>query len=301
VIEVEKIQSIHAIQEGLTKLSYITDPSTATSLYLAIHLKKPLLLEGEAGVGKTEIAKCLAELLDTKLIRFQCYEGLDANHALYEWDYMRQMVTIRLAEAKGQISDRLDSEIFGSNYLLRRPLLEAIDHQENKPVVLLIDEIDRTDEEFEAFLLEILSDFQVTIPEIGTIKARYIPIVILTSNRTRDLSDALKRRCLYHWVPYPSFEKELAIIQSKIPEISEKLAEDICQFMQLIRKIEWNKIPGIAETIDWAKALLLLGKEGVTEESLRNTIGSILKDREDIEQFFTSHCRKLIESIGVGS
>jgi MoxR-like ATPase len=301
VIAVERIQSIQAIQEGLTELSYITDPSTATSLYLALHLKKPLLLEGEAGVGKTEIAKCLAELLDTKLIRLQCYEGLDANHALYEWDYMRQMVTIRLAEAKGQIADHLDSEIFGSKFLLRRPLLEAIDHQENKPVILLIDEIDRTDEEFEAYLLEILSDFQVTIPEMGTIKANYIPIVILTSNRTRNLSDALKRRCLYHWVPYPSFQKELAIIQTKLPEIPAKIATDICRFMQLIRKIEWNKVPGIAETIDWAKALLLLGEQGVTEEGLRNTIGSILKDREDIEQFFNSHCRTLIEAIGLGS
>jgi len=277
--------SIEEVQRLMEAQSYIADRALATTLFLAIKLEKPIFLEGEAGVGKTEVAKVLARILQSRLIRLQCYEGLDANTALYEWNYSKQMLKIKLEEGGGRSRDELEHIIFGEEFLLKRPLLDAIMSDGTVPPVLLIDEVDRSDEEFEAFLLEVLSDYQITIPEIGTIKAEQRPFVILTSNRTREIHDALKRRCLYLWLDYPTFEKEYQIVRAKIPAIQQTLAEQICTFMQKLRQISLYKRPGIAETLDWAQALLHLNQAGLVPETIRETVGCILKYHEDVEKF----------------
>jgi MoxR-like ATPase len=277
--------SIEEVQRLMEAQSYIADRALATTLYLAIKLEKPIFLEGEAGVGKTEVAKVLSKILQSRLIRLQCYEGLDANTALYEWNYSKQMLKIKLEEGGGRSRDELEHLIFSQEFLLKRPLLDAIMSDGSVPPVLLIDEVDRSDEEFEAFLLEVLSDFQITIPEIGTIQAERRPFVILTSNRTREIHDALKRRCLYLWLDYPSFEKEYEIVRAKIPGIQQALAEQICRFMQKLRQISFYKCPGIAETLDWAQALLHLDQATLVPETIRETVGCILKYHEDVEKF----------------
>ena len=254
-------------------------------MYLAVSLRKPIFLEGEPGVGKTELAKVLARSLDTELIRLQCYEGLDSQSALYEWNYPRQMLELRLQEAKGLAKDEIGANLFSETFLLKRPLLEAIQADCVRPPVLLIDEVDRSDEEFEAFLLEVLSDFQITIPELGTITARQTPIVILTSNRTRELHDALKRRCLFHWIDYPDIERELRILAGRIAGIEQQLALQVCRFMQAVRSRELFKQPGIAETLDWAQALLVLGIQELDKDTVNQTLGCILKYKGDIDKF----------------
>ena len=274
--------TIEKIQEALRGQRYICDRSLATVVYLSIAMGKPVLLEGEAGVGKTEIAKVLAEVMETKLIRLQCYEGLDANTALYEWNYPKQMLRIKLEELRRGDRDVVETEIFSEEYLVKRPLLEAIQSDGLKPPVLLIDEIDRADMEFEAFLLEVLSDFQITIPEIGTIRAKLRPYVFLTSNRTREIHDALKRRCLYHWIDYPTFEKEYEIVMTKFPEVRDHLAKQICSFMQRVRQMNFYKRPGVAETLDWASALIALNRQEVDEKTLAETMGCIFKYKEDL-------------------
>lgn len=276
------LNSIENVQGALQTQRYVCEQSLATAIFLALRLPKPLLLEGEAGVGKTEVAKALTAILDTDLIRLQCYEGLDVSHAVYEWNYPRQMLAIRLLEEDGAVRERAMEEIFGPEYLIERPLLQAIRHN-GKPPVLLIDEIDRADEEFEAFLLELLSDFQITIPEIGTIRTSTPPVVIITSNRTRELHDALKRRCLYHWIEYPSIEKELRIITAKVPGISEQLARQIAAFIHSLRREDLYKLPGVAETLDWAAALLALNQRELSAEIASATLGTILKHQEDIQ------------------
>jgi MoxR-like ATPase len=288
------LKSIDEIQSRFADFDYITDRSLATTIFLAGNLGKPIFLEGEPGVGKTEVAKVIAKVLDTELIRLQCYEGLDSNSALYEWNYLRQMLEIRLQEARGVEKEEIGNSIFSEEFLLTRPLLKAIKAKGKQPPVLLIDEVDRSDEEFEAFLLEILSDFQITVPEIGTIKAERPPIVILTSNRTREMHDALKRRCLYHWIDYPTLEKEMQIISKKVPEIQSTLAEQICRFMELLRQEDFYKRPGVAETIDWAKALISLGIEELDEETIDNTMCCILKYKNDQEKISDSDMQKLI-------
>jgi len=278
-------KSIEKILSALKDHKYVADRALATIVYLAQALKKPILLEGEAGVGKTEVAKVIAQALSTKLIRLQCYEGLDMSTSLYEWNYSKQMLGIKMEETKGSSKKEIENTIFSEKYLLRRPLLEAIQANSPLPPVLLIDEIDRSDEEFEAFLLEVLSDFQITIPEIGTIKAKKRPFVLITSNRTRELHDALKRRCLYHWIEYPTFEKEYEIVMTKIPEIRETLATQICNFMQKIRQRDFHKKPGIAETLDWAQALIALNKDDLDKKTMEQTLGCIFKYNVDISKF----------------
>jgi len=275
---------VRQIQLLLEQQIYVTDAALATAVYLALTLGKPLLVEGPAGVGKTEIAKSLASGLGTKLIRLQCYEGLDATTALYEWNYPKQLLHIKLDEATPTSEAEKEATIFSEAFLLKRPLLQAITEQERAPV-LLIDEIDRSDEEFEAFLLEVLSDFQVTIPEIGTIKATHRPVVVLTSNRSRDLSDALRRRCLYHWIDYPTFDKELAIVRAKVPLISESLGTQVTEVMQATRTMSLAKVPGVAETLDWATALVALNATQVDRDVLTETIGCFLKDEADLNSF----------------
>lgn len=260
---------------------YVADREIATALHLAIVLGKPLLVEGHAGVGKTEIAKVLALTLETDLIRLQCYEGLDASTSLYEWNYSKQMLRIKLSEGSGQETAQREQEIFSESFLLKRPLLQAITHNGRRPV-LLVDEVDRSDEEFESFLLEVLSDFQVTIPELGTIRATHRPYVILTSNRFRDLSDALRRRCLYLWIDYPTFEKELRIVRTKVPDMNERLAAQVCRFMQETRRLHLAKVPGIAETLDWALALTSLHQDALDPEIVRETLGCLFKDVDDL-------------------
>jgi MoxR-like ATPase len=277
--------SIEEVQRLMEAQAYIADRALATTLFLAIKLEKPIFLEGEAGVGKTEVAKVLSRIVQSRLIRLQCYEGLDANTALYEWNYSKQMLKIKLEEGGGRSRDELEHIIFGEEFLLKRPLLDAIMSDGSMPPVLLIDEVDRSDEEFEAFLLEVLSDFQITIPEIGTIEAERRPFVILTSNRTREIHDALKRRCLYLWLDYPTFEKEYQIVRARIPGIQQTLAEQICKFMQKLRQVNFYKRPGIAETLDWAQALLHLNQAGLVPETIRETVGCILKYHEDVEKF----------------
>ena len=277
-------EEVQQIKRLLEEQVYVTDAAVATALYLSITLGKPLLVEGPAGVGKTEIAKVLAKALNTKLIRLQCYEGLDATTALYEWNYPRQLLHIKLEEASPIPEAEKEATIFSEAFLLKRPLLQAITEHERAPV-LLIDEIDRSDEEFEAFLLEVLSDFQVTIPEIGTITATHRPHVVLTSNRSRDLSDALRRRCLYHWIDYPSLEKELAIVEARVPAISETLSRDVTKIIQQTRTMSLSKVPGVAETLDWATALVALKATQVDGEVLNETIGCFLKDEADIAAF----------------
>ncbi len=276
--------SIDDVLAALSAERYIADRSLATTIYLALKRRRPLLLEGEAGVGKTEIAKVLASMLDTRLIRLQCYEGIDVNTAVYEWNYTRQMLHIRLLEASGAKNDAAMQDIFGPEFLIRRPLLEAIDPSNQKAPVLLIDELDRSDEEFEAFLLEILSDFQVTVPEIGTLTAPEPPVVIITSNRTREIHDALRRRCLYYWIDYPTLEKELAIVLAKAPEASEKLARQVCLFVKELRAMDLFKSPGIAETLDWVSSLVTLDIHELQEGPVRDTLGALLKYQDDIQK-----------------
>jgi MoxR-like ATPase len=277
-------EEVRQIQRLLEAQVYIADAGIATALYLAMSLGKPLLIEGPAGVGKTEIAKALANALETKLIRLQCYEGLDATTALYEWNYPKQLLHLKLEESSPTSEAEKEAAIFGEGFLLKRPLLQAISENERAPV-LLIDEIDRSDEEFEAFLLEVLSDFQVTIPEIGTIKATHRPHVVLTSNRSRDLSDALRRRCLYHWIDYPSAEKELEIVRAKVPALPEALSSEVTRVMQTTRTMSLSKVPGVAETLDWANALVALQATELNNEIMTETIGCFLKDEADIATF----------------
>jgi MoxR-like ATPase len=281
----QALASTDAIQEAFRERGYIADRSIATAVFLGLQLGRPLLLEGEAGVGKTELAKVLADSLGTRLIRLQCYEGLDVNTAVYEWNYPRQMLEIRLLEARGQADHATAHNIFGAEFLIKRPLLQALEADAaGEPPVLLIDEIDRADEEFEAYLLEILSDFQVTVPEIGTIKAERPPRVILTSNRTREVHDALKRRCLYHWIDYPSAAKEFEIVQARVPGAPEMLARAVVGFVHRLREADLTKVPGIAETLDWAAALMALGAAELTPELVDETLGVVLKYEEDIRQ-----------------
>jgi|SRR6188472_85496 MoxR-like ATPase len=269
--------SIEEVEAALRAQSYLPERGLATSVFLSLAIGKPLLLEGEAGVGKTEAAKALAAAAGARLIRLQCYEGLDVAHAVYEWNYSRQLLHIRAAQ-EGSVSE---AELFGPEYLIRRPLLEAIGSEE--PVVLLIDEIDRADDEFEAFLLEVLSDFQITIPEIGTIRARRRPAVVLTSNRTRELHDALKRRCLFHWITHPSLEREIEIVRLRVPGASARLAAEAAAFIAGLRAMDLNKPPGVAETVDWAHALAVLGREELDPVTVAQTLGSVLKYQEDLE------------------
>lgn len=282
--DIDQIQSIDDVQEALREQLYIADRSLATSVYLALKLGKPLFLEGEAGVGKTEVAKVLSAMLDRRLIRLQCYEGLDVNTAVYEWNYTRQMLQIRLLEAVGDLDQEAAiKEIFSPEFLLERPLLQAIGRTDGVEPVLLIDELDRADEEFEAFLLEVLSDFQITVPEIGTIKAEEPPVVVITSNRTREIHDALKRRCLYHWIDYPSFEKEYQIVLTKVPEAPDRLAREVVAFVQELRHADLFKLPGVAETLDWTAALVALDREDLSEEVVNDTLGVLLKYQDDIQ------------------
>jgi MoxR-like ATPase len=277
-------RSIDALQDDFRSRTYVTDRSLATAVFLALELGRPLLLEGEAGVGKTELAKVLAQSLGAPLIRLQCYEGLDVNTAVYEWNYPRQMLEIRLLEARGEASQATAHDIFGQDFLIRRPLLQALESSDGTAPVLLIDEIDRADEEFEAYLLEILSDFQVTVPEIGTIRAERPPRVVLTSNRTREVHDALKRRCLYHWIDYPTPEKEYEIVLARVPDAPHHLARQVVGFVHRLREADLTKVPGIAETIDWASALLAMGADGLRQDVVDETLGVVLKYEEDIRQ-----------------
>jgi len=284
------------IRQMLEKQNYVADSAIVMSVYLAKTLQKPLLVEGPAGVGKTEIAKVMAKALDTDLIRLQCYEGLDANMALYEWNYQRQLLHIKLEEGSDKSLSERESTIFSEDFLLKRPLLQAITH--HKPPVLLIDELDRSDEEFESFLLEILSEWQITIPEIGSIRAKEKPYVILTSNRTRELSDAVRRRCFYLWMDYPDYEKELAIVRSKVPGIDLRLAKQICIFMELIREQKLEKVPGVAETLDWARSLVMLHQDHLDPEMVKATLGIVFKDRMDVEHIKDS-LADFFDTVGV--
>lgn len=290
--------TIEDVQRALFAQRYITDRSLATAIYLALKRRKPLLLEGEPGVGKTEVAKVLATLLNTNLIRLQCYEGIDINAAVYEWNYTRQMLHIRMLEA-GKAGNQQEElkEIFGPDFLMQRPLLQAIDPANARPPVLLIDELDRSDEEFEAYLLELLSDFQITIPEIGTIRAKEPPIVIITSNRTREIHDALRRRCLYYWIDFPTMEKEYEIVLARMPEAPERLARQVCQFVRELRNQELYKAPGIAETLDWLSSLLALDQTELMEEPVRETLGAVLKYQDDILKVSGLDLGKLLQKL----
>ena len=289
--------TVEEVAEALTARRYVTDRSLAVSIHLALQLGRPLFLEGEAGVGKTEVAKVLSAMLDQPLIRLQCYEGLDAGHSLYEWDYARQMLAIRLIEARGEGEGSTISDIMSRDFLIARPLLQAVEMaSDGARPVLLIDELDRADEEFEAYLLELLSDFQVTIPEVGTVQAQNPPVVVVTSNRTREIHDALKRRCLYHWIDYPDFEREVEIITLKGPGIDQALAADLARAMERLRDLDLFKPPGVAETLDWAAALNVLGVEMLSPETAEDTLGVILKYEEDIERVRTSGVAGLLSN-----
>jgi len=290
--------SIDETLDLLAKADYVADRSLATVLYLALRMGRPLFLEGEAGVGKTEIGKVLAGTLGRRLIRLQCYEGLDVAAAVYEWNYAAQMIAIRLAEAEGAIDrDRLSHDIFSNRFLIRRPLLQALEPDPAGAPVLLIDEVDRTDEAFEAFLLEVLADFQVTIPELGTVKAEHPPIVVVTSNRTREVHDALKRRCLYHWVGYPSAERELKIVRAKVPGIAKLLSQEIVHFVQTLRKEDLFKAPGVAETLDWASALSELDVVALDPATVSDTLGVLLKYQDDIARIEGSKAKELLDEM----
>ena len=284
---------IREIQEGMERHGYIAGPEIATAVFLAKEMRKPLLVEGDAGVGKTEIAKVLAQILGTELIRLQCYEGLDVSTALYEWNYQRQMLRLRMAEGEGRAPAENEQIIFGRDYLLERPLLQAITRREGPPV-LLVDEIDRADDGFEAFLLEVLSDFQVTIPELGTIRAEHVPYVVLTSNRSRELGDALRRRCLYLYIEHPTLEKEVRIIRAQVPEASRRLAEEVGRFLQALRARRLAKSPGVSETIDWARALIRLHRDHLDAETVEETLGCLLKDRHDLSEVTGSELASLV-------
>jgi MoxR-like ATPase len=292
-----KNKEINHVQSLFKANGYITDDTIALSVFLAMKLKKPLLVEGPAGTGKTEIAKVMAAALKTDLIRLQCYEGLDAGHAIYEWNYQHQLLWLKMNEKNNQSATDLEKSIFDEKFLMRRPLLEAISRKD-KPPVLLIDEIDRADEEFESFLLEILSDWQITIPEIGTIRATHIPYVVITGNRTRELSEALRRRCLYLYVGYPDFDKELSIVRSKVPQIDDRLGEQICRFMVELRQLKLDKTPGVAETLDWAQALAALHIDKLDKEIVGTTLGMVLKNWQDTRHVQMS-LSELLEKTGV--
>lgn len=287
------IPDVSAVVVGFERLGYVTDRALATAVYLATRLRKPILLEGHAGLGKTEVAKVLAELLSTRLIRLQCYDGLDVNSAIYEWNYQKQLLAIKVHEKTDETVEEKERHIFSREFLLERPLLQAI-QAVDAPPVLLIDEVDRSDDAFEAFLLELLSDFQITIPEIGTIKAKHIPYVVLTSNRTRELSDALKRRCLYHWIEYPDLEKELKIVHARLPEIQEQLGEQVVRFVHEVRRLALDKSPGVAETLDWAGALMSLGVARLDANIVESTLGCLSKSVEDTVQIRAVGIEKLI-------
>jgi MoxR-like ATPase len=290
--------SIDATLDLLAKADYIADRSLATVLYLALRMGRPLFVEGEAGVGKTEIAKVLSAALGRRLIRLQCYEGLDISSAVYEWNYGAQMIAIRLAEAQGEGDRaRIEHDVFSERFLIKRPLLQALEPDPNGPPVLLIDEIDRTDEAFEAFLLEVLADFQITVPELGTVKAAHPPIVLVTSNRTREVHDALKRRCLYHWVGYPNAERELKILRTKVPGISKKLSEQVVAFVQGLRKEDLFKSPGVAETLDWAGALTELDVVALDPATVSDTLGALLKYQDDIARLDGSKVKALLDAV----
>jgi MoxR-like ATPase len=288
------MNSIDEVMQALQEHNYIAERGLATAIFLALKLQKPLFLEGEAGVGKTEVAKVLAAILNAELIRMQCYEGLDVNSAVYEWNYTRQMLQIRLLEARNAASVDTLKEIFSPEFLIKRPLLRAIEESREAPPVLLIDELDRADEEFEAFLLELLSDWQVTVPEVGTLKATHPPIVVLTSNRTREIHDALKRRCIYYWIDYPSLDKELKIVRAKVPEASEMLSRKIVSFIQNLRSMELYKVPGVAETIDWAAALNALNQTDLETQTVDDTLGVILKYQDDVHKVQGAAVRELV-------
>ncbi|MDE0297338.1 MAG: MoxR family ATPase [Candidatus Poribacteria bacterium] len=300
-------ESIEEVQSACAKGEYITDRALATTLYLAHNLNKPIFLEGEPGVGKTEVAKVLATITDGKLIRLQCYEGLDAYSALYEWNYAKQILQLRIDEAQRIEKDQIGANLFSEDFLLKRPLLDAIQSDGDVAPVLLIDEVDRSDSEFEAFLLEILSDFQITIPEIGTIRAKHIPYVVLTSNRTREVHEALKRRCLYQWIDYPSLQKELSIVKTKIPNIDHRLAQQLCSMMQIWREGDYYKKPGIAETLDWGLALIALGKDTLDPEIVDETLGCLFKYQDDVQRAqgadlheFVARAKRLADSSSHG-
>lgn len=291
-------QSIEETEALLAGGNYVADRALATTLFLSLKMGRPLFLEGEAGIGKTEIAKVLATGLDRKLIRLQCYEGLDVSSAVYEWNYSRQMIEIRLAEAAGTVEkEKLAGNLFSEEFLIERPLLESLRDDERGPPVLLIDELDRTDEPFEAFLLEILSDFQISIPEIGTIAAKQPPLVIITSNRTREIHDALKRRCLYHWVDFPDAQRELAIVRQKLPGIEQALQAQLVAFVQKLRQQDLFKLPGIAETLDWADALVQLDQVSLDTEAVDNTLGALLKYQDDIARIRGAEAARLLEEV----
>jgi MoxR-like ATPase len=285
------------LARSFEQLGYITDPALAVSIYLAVSLGKPLLLEGHAGLGKTEIAKTLAAFLGTRLIRLQCYEGLDVSSAVYEWNYQKQLLAIKIEERSGLSIEEKEKHIFSRDFLLQRPLLQAIQEQDASPV-LLIDEVDRADEAFEAFLLELLSDFQISIPELGTVKAKHAPLVILTSNRSRELGDALKRRCLYHWIEYPSAEKEMKIVAARLPGIAERFEKQIVTFVQAVRRLNLMKAPGVAETLDWAQALMALGKTSLDNESVEDTLGCLSKSMEDAAKIKAAGIEKMLTEVG---
>src|SRR5213595_2680667 len=283
-MERRRFESIDSVQSAFAAERYVADRDLATAVYLALTLDRPLLLEGEAGVGKTEVGRTLAAALGSELIRLQCYEGLDVNTAVYEWDYPRQMLEIRLLEARGEAKQAATRDIFSEQFLIRRPLLKALANSRPQPPVLLIDEIDRADEEFEAYLLEVLADFAITIPEIGTIKAERPPHVIITSNRTREVHDALKRRCLYHWIDYPDLEKEVEIVRARAPEAADGLAREVAALVQGLRGMDLYKVPGVAETLDWARSLAALGARSIDTSLVDATLGAALKYQEDLER-----------------
>jgi MoxR-like ATPase len=295
-----KDKAIHDIKDvihGFEQLGYITDPALATVVYLSAKLGKPLLLEGHAGLGKTEVAKTLAAFLGTRLIRLQCYEGLDVNSAVYEWNYQKQLLAIKIEEKSGESIAEKEKHIFGREFLMERPLLQAIQEPEASPV-LLVDEVDRADEAFEAFLLELLSDFQISVPELGTIRAKHPPLVVLTSNRSRELSDALKRRCLYHWIEYPSREKEMKIVAARLPGIGAELERQVVSFVQSVRGLNLIKSPGVAETLDWAQALMTLGRTGLDGSVVEETLGCLSKSMDDTAKIKAAGIEKLIAEVG---
>ena len=291
----DALNTIEDVQRAMFAQNYIADRSLATTVFLALKRRKPLLLEGEPGVGKTEVAKVLSAVLGTRLIRLQCYEGIDVSTAVYEWNYTRQMLHIRLMEAGGASRTEELKEIFGPDFLIQRPLLQAIDPANTQAPVLLIDELDRSDEEFEAYLLELLSDFQITIPEIGTIQAKETPVVIITSNRTREIHDALRRRCLYYWIDFPTLEKEYQIVLARMPEVPERLARQVCAFVRELRSADLFKVPGIAETLDWISSLLALNQMELVEGPVRDTLGALLKYQDDVLKVGGSEFTRMIK------
>jgi len=291
--EDREIKDVDTLIQRFEHLGYVTDRGLATAVYLVTKLQKPLLIEGHAGVGKSEVAKVLAAMLQTRLIRLQCYEGLDVNSAVYEWNYQKQLLAIKIEEKTDQTVEEKEKHIFGKEFLLERPLLQSILADDASPV-LLIDEIDRADEAFEAFLLELLSDFQITVPEMGTIKAKYVPYVILTSNRTRELSDALRRRCFYHWIDYPSFEKEMKIVRARLPVIEEELGVQVVRFVHAVRQLDLTKPPGLTETLDCAQAAMSLGKHRLDVKLVEETLGCVAKSQEDVAKLKAAGIEKML-------